>query len=330
MSNLKQLGFAVLQFEGPQGKFPFCSDAAQYDASFNVTGYYPLANSTRPQAASQNSGYSWLVQILPYIEETILYGQLGQASQRLKLRPFNTTTQITFPGSTIHISSRAVPSFKCPSSGILTNSEGQEYLQYNCAATNYMAIPGTSLQTTSTDVVPNGVLTQRSAITQNGVKMGEIQSGDGTSKTVIICESREKRYNAWMDGSAAWVIGFKTNACGTGCTPVTGEVKDGVVNGTGIQVANDRTTQCQDPRSHALNFGPPLPMGATDYLTAGGQGPGASANREWGPSSEHTGSIIIHCFADDHCKAIPETIDASVYFHMITRRGGDSVVIPGE
>jgi hypothetical protein len=47
--------------------------------------------------------------------------------------------------------------------------------------------------------------------------------------------------------------------------------------------------------------------------------------RDWGPSSDHGGGVIVHSYADGHTQAISDSIDPTLYFRLITRAGGESI-----
>ncbi len=47
-------------------------------------------------------------------------------------------------------------------------------------------------------------------------------------------------------------------------------------------------------------------------------------NRNWGPSSEHGGGVVIHTYGDAHTESIPSSIDQNVYYALITRAGGEA------
>jgi prepilin-type N-terminal cleavage/methylation domain-containing protein len=51
------------------------------------------------------------------------------------------------------------------------------------------------------------------------------------------------------------------------------------------------------------------------------------SERWWGPSSEHAGGYIIHIFADGHGVTLRDRIDATLYFHLVTRAGRESVTL---
>jgi hypothetical protein len=58
---------------------------------------------------------------------------------------------------------------------------------------------------------------------------------------------------------------------------------------------------------------PHKPSGAT------GGGPG----RVYGPSSAHSGDIVLHGFGDGHGKAVNANVDKNTYLWMVTRNGNE-------
>jgi hypothetical protein len=48
--------------------------------------------------------------------------------------------------------------------------------------------------------------------------------------------------------------------------------------------------------------------------------------RRWGPSSDHAGDVVVHCFVDCSVRAIKADIDPLVYAAIVTSNGGESVV----
>jgi len=76
---------------------------------------------------------------------------------------------------------------------------------------------------------------------------------------------------------------------------------------------------CPTGCDHALNKGDPKSTDTTKYYMVSGKNPNG-VNRVWGPSSRHPG-VVIHGYGDAHTEAVNDTIDASVYLHLITRGG---------
>jgi hypothetical protein len=84
-----------------------------------------------------------------------------------------------------------------------------------------------------------------------------------------------------------------------------------------------------DTELSGLNWGRPLlldtnahPDQADDWYATMWQG---DQPRDWGPSSDHGGGVIVHAFADGHTRAFPESTDSTSYFRLVSRGGGENV-----
>lgn len=311
INKARQLALGVANHENALKVFPLATDSASY--RLGGTGRAQAGTASGATAA----GYSWIVFILPYIEEQLLYNQIKGATNNFANLPFNAGNQLTSAGggANPHIASRLLPPLRCPSSAISDFAKATAYsaVQGGAAATNYVCVVGTNFAPSNGDVVANGVIVHKTATQQKGLKVKDI--GDGTSKTVILTESREENYSSWLDGQCTWITGMKeTNVLGeldASGNPTSGTV--GLVRGTdGYATVTDKTF-------HALNFGP---QGTQTVPYLQNNSPGAQP-RNWGPSSEHSGDVVVHAFADQHVIAIPANTDATVYYRMITRRGSE-------
>jgi len=141
--------------------------------------------------------------------------------------------------------------------------------------------------------------------------MGDI--GDGTSKTILYTESRERNIASWYCGSSAWVTALKTH------TPDLVIVPKGVDGFPGPSIGDV-----------AINYGPSDKKKPNDrWYTPKGTNAArafssdASLGRAWGPSSQHSGGNVIHVFADNHVKVISDGVAPHVYHHAATRRGNE-------
>src|SRR6185295_7643714 len=73
------------------------------------------------------------------------------------------------------------------------------------AISNVVALSATDLgRMTGAASGANGVI-----VPEGGVNIRSIK--DGTSKTLVFCESREQSLNSWLDGSVNWVVGANPN-----------------------------------------------------------------------------------------------------------------------
>src|SRR5581483_3586354 len=109
---------------------------------------------------------------------------------------------------------------------------------------NYVALSATHLarmQGPTTDTSgADGVL-----VPDVNVSMRQIR--DGTSRTYLVCESREPALNAWIDGGVNWVVGANPN---NAAAPVA-DTKGWITLRKGAT---------------ALNVGPPEPSSPVRYL----------------------------------------------------------------
>jgi hypothetical protein len=143
--------------------------------------------------------------------------------------------------------------------------------------------------------------------------IGLRQLGDGISRTIIACESRELVYNAWISGASTWVVATTPNSLAADKVAV-GKGKDefiAVIGGgkKGEGLALNFGTDAADAPAAKKYFQ------AADWATA--------ADRAWGPSSEHANNVVMHVWADAHATPINRDIDPTVYLHLITRAGAD-------
>jgi prepilin-type N-terminal cleavage/methylation domain-containing protein len=321
MNKLKQLGLAFINHESAIREYPLAT-----------TSTAPLAGTGRALAGTAGTpataaGYSWIVQLLPYMEEQQLYMQFKQMTitNNFQKTAFDSTN--VFPatggGTPQHIASRQLPILRCPSSSISELAEGasaspQIYkpasIPGGAASTNYSAMVGTNLAAMMGDVWANGVIIHpKGSASGKGLKVRDIS--DGTSKTIIMTESREPTYCAWIDGQATWVIALKEVVTGQ----VSGSSLTGMGGGLVLNAAGYLEVTPKD--QHALNYGPLGAAATPVFLTGGNNAPGTLA-RNWGPSSQH-GEVVLHGFADNHVISISEKIDASVYLRLCTRNMND-------
>lgn len=287
-NNMKQLGLACLNFESTRKRFP-----AANDRDGNAT---TLANA----------GYSWIVMVLPFIEEVNLHTNLSGATSRFATAY---TSGQTILGSGSIASSILLPQLTCPST---TQTNPTAAGTAGSALTNYKGIASVAMLNSvvpnSVDTAGGGVMTLQTwqtlptgGATAAGTSLGGLdlrQIGDGLSKTAMLAETcQEDSVAQWPQGTTAWL---------TAAVATTPTVSNG--NWTGGSVAN-------------RNIG-------KDGLIAG------STNQAWtgyansksrGASSFHTGGLIIHGYADGHTSAVPAEVDPNVLFSVYSRNAQEAV-----
>jgi hypothetical protein len=114
---------------------------------------------------------------------------------------------------------------------------------------------------------------------------------DGSSNTVIVCETKEPKYSAWFSAQTAGVVGFLG-------TPEFGLPPDSETDAYNVITSGET----------AIN------------KTGAGLIPGW----EYGPSSDHPG-VVLHLFGDGSVRSFNNSIAPEAYGSLITRDGGEPV-----
>jgi prepilin-type N-terminal cleavage/methylation domain-containing protein len=272
-NNTKQLGLACLNYESTRKRLPAAND----------------------RSAHGTAGWSWIVHVLPFVEEVNLYNNLSTATGR-----FSADYSATAGGAAN--TNTALPQLICPSSTLTnpntSNADGQRGL------TNYKGAAAASLlaagEPASTDTTGGGVLTKhswsnettlRANTSYGGVDMRQV--GDGLSKTVMIGEvCGDDIQFTWARGATSWI----TPAVATGVTYTQGTAANTQ------KIMGRFTTGSTNTRG---NF----------YGTADTQGLG----------SFHTGNLVLHGYGDGHTSAISADVDQSVLSSIYTRNNGEAV-----
>lgn len=263
--------------------------------------------------------YTWLVRLLPFMEEDTMYKSISATS--LKFTTDSTKVQIPGPqGQMVAPGTLVIAQFLAP------NQQGSAP-----GTTNYVALSATrqplltnyegdvaGQQTTKTP--PDGMIIPD----KQGRGQSMARMADGTSKTAIICESREQEKSNWYVPQQVFVCGFLPED-----TVATDENKTQFYpyfnNGEWVPVPNNDRT--------ALNYGPARPGKAANPLAnpngvkqAYNGDPKDPLARTWGPSSMNMGGIVIHGMGDGSVQEVADQqIEPKVYFAAITTRGGENV-----
>jgi hypothetical protein len=84
------------------------------------------------------------------------------------------------------------------------------------------------------------------------------------------------------------------------------------------------------PATTGLNIGPsPIPTNIFQPPSLSGIPAWAVTYPiSWGPSSSHSGGVVIHAAVDGSIHSITTDVDATVYMHVITRAGGEPDSFP--
>lgn len=273
------------------------------------------------------SGYSWLVILLPYIDENDLFKHINSRSSGFSRDAFDIRLRNDVGE---HLSMYPIELFQCPAfestAKIPYTSDAPEYVNFaklgeanavgknGVALTNYVAVSATHLDVAinakreKNTQSPNGVIYYHSAM------KGPTKIPDGDSNTIVISETREPNYASWFDGTTSWVVAHDPNSK----APVqTKETKDRWV--------------CKESAGcrHALNVGPSEKDAKKADAKVVYYREKWAGKEPWqyGPSSMHEDGRVNHLFADKHVVSIlgsgPKAISANVYLALVTRNGGE-------
>jgi Protein of unknown function (DUF1559) len=362
MNKVKQLALALQNAHDVAKKFPATSNQGTSTGTASIywpspgaalyAGVAPSTGYTTGGSGGASAGYSWIVKILPFMDEANLYNSISQASAKLTADAFTgyTTTvtgtgaafavSYTSGGSTIsrHFATVQLDEVTCPSysgtpqvagspatgsapPGTYTNGTtmGSGYTAtisnyVSLAATHYPLIsygtPPLAVNTPTATLVPNGMI-----VPGSGLNMKTCV--DGTSKTLMICETVEPAVNCWYDGTTTWT---------TGIAPISVTATNGPVNTVSPQ--GFWTAAVGGALQTAMGVGP-APIASVTY------GNGATITTwnvanvlSWGPSSNHSGGVVVHGAVDGSVHNITSDCDANVYMHIITINGREPDALP--
>ena len=340
ISNARQLALAVLNYEADKRQFPSATSRRPDPA----TGT-PLFQDLRPgpdtdgAAPDTDPGFSWLVMLLPYVEETALWENVSLHSNRLKTAAWNPAI-VDRNGQ--HISTLSIPVYRCPGYPGELTVKPENYGNFSVeipaeddtgattsdpqypAVGNYVAIVACGFareSASSTGYSPNGVFTKAGPVKraedpwpQYGVAPGVDHFGDA-----VLCAPNSAGgvlARELVDGTA------KTFLFSESLEEEFGSWYDGI----------SAWTYCD--RTYIGPLGPYMAESLifrTDLSTAGWWNP---YNGFWWPngrkfliSTPHT-RVTIHAFADGHVSAVSHDADIHVYARHCTRKGEE--LIEGE
>ncbi len=300
LNNLKQIGLAFQNMDSALKRFP---------ASCKIN------KSAAVYQGQAGTGWSWCVDILPYMEQKPLWDTL-KIRASYPLQGYGDIDEPNFKALNTFIKE-----FHCPS---FTGDNYVDPAKEWEAITNYKVLGGSVIE--SLAVATGGTAPTWSSDHPDGGVFPGSRHGtnafqqDGTAHTAIVVESVEPYFARWMLGLETAVVGLPSTA---NITAATGTITYPYPAGYTQNKFWDETTVTNpltyldwdyettayvgtEPASPA----PTLPAGATVSAI------------QYGPSSHHAG-ITNHLFADGSVHTISNEIDAAAYMFLITRNNGD-------
>ncbi len=309
LNNNKQLLLALQNHHDTKKVLPLAS-TAPLNTSESLIGRNGQVVGVN-QASQNGDGYSWIVQILPFVEGNVIYQKLADvtASNKLRGAAFPATGQSwpQQPGVATgplnpFIHEAKLEETLCPSypgeetSAALASSGSGD----STAISNYVALAATHytqpttpahLATSAPSNAANTADCQNKSYCGNGTLvfpgnvggrvtrkgLGFNSVSDGTSNTIVITESRDQNISAWYSGLATYVVADWPQ---DGILPQqivaanANAGKWGYTNAAGIHGLNqgsDRSTTEEQQKYYMQTF--PNPSATSGNV------------RRWGPSS---------------------------------------------
>jgi len=246
-NNMKQIGLALLNYEDKRKCFPPITSTGQGQdtapANADIMGTTGGTATAGPgSVVGTQAGYSWMVQLLPDIEESTLYQSIATTSLKFNLPAFSLSVlaSSSAPGAMAnamnpHASTVQINGFVCPSfSGDRTVSSDPAITGSNppngyapaanvamgpaAGITNYSALAGTHFAAAVSATAPvqsadrslltastnNGAMQYKGSAFDQGRKLAALT--DGTSKVPVSAETKERLLASWYDGTTNWLM----------------------------------------------------------------------------------------------------------------------------
>lgn len=295
---VRQMVLAMLNKESATQRFPQAMSGKLAANTINAKG---------PAPYKDGDGYSFIVQILSYMEETALFDQMSEVSNQFT-EPLNSKAfQAAGTGrNREYIIERPVELVICPSFPGENIAQGRFRPLTKPQVSNYSALVAGCVdgsRKTYGDINPTtgGMIVTKQA-SPKGLKIGDAK--DGTSKTIAITETRNESFNAWFSGVGTSTIAMPPDL--VQCSRITRNKPDGY-------------PAPKEGIPSGMNYGVRLDAPRDVKKTT----PPFSDTLEWGPSSAHSGDVVMSGYCDGHVKALNSGVDAKTYFRLVTRGGSE-------
>ena len=288
------------------------------------------------------TGFSWMVELLPFMEETALYDRLNVKKGCPDGNGFSgASIDSDEKKAAQEAVARKMKNFICPSAGgtgFVDDTQTEDSGNRE-ALTNYKAMGASTYKNLDLAVnvsstgepktlkKPDGVMYPGSKTTLESIK-------DGTSNTIMTCETVETAYSRWTYGCEATLYGLPTSDMGGSGETVTIEDSttqypyahlsgfDGQYN-EDSQVDGKTLIDWNYKKDVDGNYKDPMYDAASQSL----KGTQSETDIWRGPGSSHP-AVAIHGLGDASVLAITKQCDVSIYYFMITANNSDPTVKP--
>lgn len=279
------------------------NNLAQLGKAINVAAAGRMAGGdstfAKMSSNSQQTGFSWLAQILPQMEEMNTFNTLATGVNKV-----STGTAINNAATQTKFGWAICPTYSTSE----TPAEGVTTYRGNAGVYNSGSF---NPETSSNNSGPGGL-----SFAKN-LRTGEFT--DGLSKTVMVSESRQGFVTAGTP--CRWAYGELWHPASVGST------KTANVWGASGTAGGSHTLLARMNDSSFTITNPPTAVAAVASVTSGTASltntPAGGLN--WGPSSMHPNKGIAHVFGDGNVQMIlADTVNEAVYAAICTRNGQEA------
>jgi prepilin-type N-terminal cleavage/methylation domain-containing protein len=266
-------------------------------------------------------GVSWAVKILPFMEYDALQKSMGPISGTALPTTANFVTATNTSLKELICPSNNQPLFLNPNANPPTG-----------ALTNYKAMGGTFASGVDIARNPSGTRPYQapaSSFPDGGLypNAGNIplaNLADGTSHTILVCETQDATASVWTNGQQCTLVGLPTNNLPP--NTIVPSISQPGGNFPFYRPSQFNNDFGDSSATAAANVATYLMY---DYTQTGQAyvGPGCQTNTQWGPGSGHP-AVAVVAFGDGSVAALSKRTDASNFFFLITRAGNDPFYMP--
>ena len=297
-NKIRQLGLASLLHHSSQKQLPYSEFIWHWESAKPCA---PGAGVRR----NQGSGASWIVRVLPYMEEQALFDQLKQAQALngdfLAGQGMNRTGEPDNWAVISNIVGRSMEQFQCPSDVWAINliRDQPDWINVPQGVTSYKGVSG------------NGSIGPTFSVTGDDLQPGECPAVDYHGQSS--CNTGLMWRNDYLAGKGSR---WRTMTDGSSRTFLLGEALPQFDQHSSWSFANGPWATCAVPPNHLITL-------SASEIEARLRQPGGHPE-SLGFRSRHPGSIHFY-FADGAVHSISDTIDMVTYRALSTRNCSEVV-----
>jgi type II secretory pathway pseudopilin PulG len=352
---IKQLGLALANHNSAYNRFPLIFNLPNNVTASSTT--IPQAYLAKPAGTGSGSspgsmtGWSWVVRILPYIEQGNLYKNIDINSSQFSVTPSTGTpvsngpqgpfdTHIVNGSATYqHCACVYLDAMICPSWGGDANTNGTTTVDNQTpTATANVGAKEYAVITETTTGAPAGFLDIPAPTNYKAIVGTHINTTSGGTTNVplengamLLSATQGSTASAVSDGLSNTVMLCETKEWGY-CSWYDGTLNWVVGNNPNQPSPGTNNLPPWIGASISINQGyNPALLGTAlatqnqPYLPTSMMNTKAAGPMDWGPSSDHSNGAVMHVYGDDHVGAITDQCDAPTYLGLITRAGSESI-----